>query len=410
MSVIQLLFTLLWGSLAARLASIEPNWPQWRGPERNGISKETGLLKAWPATGPRVLWSIRNLGEGYGSIAIQGDRLYTQGTKEGNSVVFALDRADGKMVWVTAFGPMLDQDRGNGPRGTPTIDNDRIYALNEGGDLACLSARDGSILWRRNILRDFNGRNPRWHISESPLVDGNNVIVTPGGSGASIAALDKATGKTVWTTRELSDPAGYSSCIVANVYGARIIMTITADAGVGVRASDGKLLWRYEPVANRTANITTPVFHDNKVFYSSAYDTGGVLLGLKLVNGEIKAEEIYFTREMMNHHGGVTLVDGYMYGFSNTILTCLEFSTGKRMWRDRSVGKGSLTYADGSLYLLSERNLVGLATATSEGYNERGRFEIEDQGRPSWAHPVVCAGRLYIRNQGTLTVYDIRSE
>ncbi|HSF23097.1 MAG TPA: PQQ-binding-like beta-propeller repeat protein, partial [Blastocatellia bacterium] len=311
--------------------------------------------------------------------------------------------------WVKQIGASLGQDRGPGPRSTPTIDNDRLFALTENGDLGCLKLSDGSVVWSRNILKDFGGRNPKWLISESPLVDGNRLIVTPGGDGASIVALDKTTGKTVWTTKELSDGAGYSSCVVADIQGVRTIVGFTDRAGVGVRASDGKLMWRYEPVSNRTANITTPVVHDNKVFYTSAYGTGCALLDLKAEGGEIKAREVYFNREMMNHHGGVVLINGYLYGFNNAILSCIEFATGKLVWRDRSVGKGTLTFADGQLFLLSENNVVGLAEATPAGYREKGRFQIADQGWPSWAHPVVSAGKLYIRNQGTLTCYDVKA-
>jgi outer membrane protein assembly factor BamB len=197
--------------------------------------------------------------------------------------------------------------------------------------------------------------------------------------------------------------------VVGDVQGVRTVMTLTGEAGVGVRASDGKLMWRYPKVANRTANIATPIFHDNKVFYTSNYGTGAALLALTAQNGEVSAQQIYFTREMQNHHGGVVLVDGYLYGFNNAILTCLEFLTGKMMWRHRSVGKGSLTYADRNLYIQSEDNLVGLAAASPSGYEERGRFRIVDQGLPSWAHPVVSGGSLYIRNQTTLAAYDVRA-
>lgn len=389
--------------------SAQYDWPQWRGPERTGVSKEVGLAKEWPQTGPPVAWAIQNLGEGYGAVAIKGERLLVQGGRDGNSMVFCLNRSDGKSVWSAALGRRLDQDRGPGPRGTPTIDGELLYALSEAGDLVCLRLKDGSVVWKRNILTDFGGQNPHWLISESPLIDGDRVIVTPGGTDASIVALNKASGKTVWTSKELSDPAGYSSCVVGDVGGVRAIMTITARAGVGVRASDGKLLWRYEPVANRTANIATPVFSENKVFYTTGYGTGCALLSLKPQSKTLQAEEVYFSREMQNHHGGVVLVGGHIYGFSQSILSCIEFATGKMMWKDRSVGKGSLTYADGRLYLLSENNLVGLAEATPEGYKEKGRFRIADQGWPSWAHPVVCGGKLYIRNQGTLTCYDVKA-
>ena len=383
------------------------DWPQWRGPDRAGLSRESGLLKQWPASGPPLVWSATNLGSGYGSIAVSRDLIFVQGLKGRNSTVSSLNRADGKPVWSKNVGPTADEDRGPGPRGTPTVDGDRVYALTESGDLACLRRDDGTLVWQRNILKDFGARNIPWLISESPLVDGNNLIVTPGGRGAGLVALDKMTGKTVWTSKELSDEAGYSSVIAADVQGVRTLMTLTAEAGIGVRAGDGKLMWRYEPVANGTANVATPIFFDNKVFYTTNYGAGGALLGLTAQNGEVRAAPIYTTREMQNHHGGVLLVNGYLYGFNNSILTSLEFATGKMMWRHRSVGKGSLVYADGHLYILGEDNVVGLAEATPTGYSEKGRFRIADQGWPSWAHPVVSGGRLYIRNQNTLASYDV---
>jgi outer membrane protein assembly factor BamB len=385
------------------------DWPQWQGPDRTGLSKETGLMKDWPSSGPAVVWSSQNLGQGYGSMAVAGDRIYLQGMIGGNSTVFALNRADGKGVWSKALGRAESNDQGPGPRGTPTVDGDRLYVLTENGDLACLKT-DGTAVWQRNILKEFGGRQLRWLISESPLVDGAHVIVSPGGSGAGMVKLDKMTGKTVWTSKDLSDPAGYSSPIVADVGGVRTYMTFTAGAGVGVRASDGKLMFRYPNAANNVANITTPIFSDNKVFFTSAYDTGGGLVDLTAQNGEVKAKEIYFTRNMKNHHGGVVLVNGYLYGFNDSILTCLEFATGKQIWRDRSVGKGSVTYADGNLYIQGENNVVGLAEASPTGYKEKGRFQIADKGLPSWAHPVVSGARLYVRNQDTLTVYDIKAK
>ena len=394
---------------APALGATLPDWPQWRGPQRNGLSQETGLLKSWPAGGPKKLWVADALGEGYGTVSIAGDRIYLQGVKSKESVVFALNRADGKQVWSTSLGSRLDQDRGPGPRGTPTVDGDLLYSLTEDGDLACLRAKDGSTVWRRNLLKEFNGRNPHWLISESPLVDGEKLIVTPGGSGASIVALNKMTGKTIWESKDLSDAAGYSSCVVEDIQGIRTIMTITAKAGVGVRASDGKLMWRYEQVSNRTANVATPIYHDNHVFYSTAYGTGCALLSLKKDGAVLKADEVYFNKEMMNHHGGVVLVKDHLYGFSNAILTCMQFKTGTVPWKDRSVGKGSLTYADGMLFLLGEKNTCGLAVATPEAYQEKGRFDTEDSGWPNWAHPVVCDGKLYLRNQSKLTCYNVKA-
>ena len=397
------------GALTGTQSGPGADWPQWRGPARNGLSNESGLMAEWPASGPPLVWSTSNLGAGYGSVAVTGERIFVQGLLGRESTVSSLNRADGVLVWSKVLGPTSNNDRGPGPRGTPTTDGDRLYVLTESGDLACLNAQDGALLWQRNLVRDFGGRNPPWLISESPLVDGNIVFVTPGGRNGGIVALDKMSGATIWASQELGDAAGYASIIIADVQGVRTLMTLTAEAGVGVRASDGKLMWRYPRVANGIANVTTPIFHDDKVFYTSAYGRGGVLLGLSAEGGEVSAEEIYFTRAMQNHHGGVVLVDGYLYGFSNSILTCLEFVTGNMMWRHRSVGKGSLTYADGHLYILSENNTVGLAEAVPDGYREKGRFRIAYQGWPSWAHPVVSGGRLYIRNQGTLASYNIRA-
>jgi len=385
------------------------DWPQWRGPERNGVSRETGLLSSWPKGGPAKAWSFSGLGDGYGAVAVSGTRVFVQGVRNGQSFIQTLNRADGQPGWAKPIGRAGVNDRGSGPRSTPTVDGDRVYVLTESGDLMCLRAADGMAVWQRNILRDFRGPQIQWLISESPLIEGDHVIVTPGGRGAGMVALDKLTGQTIWTAKDLNDEAGYASPIAATIGGVRTLMTLTASGGVGVRAGDGKLMWKYGKVANQTANIATPVFADDKVFYTSAYDTGGALLGLRPENGEVRAQEIYFTRDMQNHHGGVVLVDGFLYGFHNAILTCLEFATGKVRWRNRSVGKGSLTYADGHLYLLGEEQMVGLAVASPTEYKETGRFEIRYEGLPTWSHPVVSGGRLYIRNRNTLTAYDIKA-
>jgi outer membrane protein assembly factor BamB len=323
--------------------------------------------------------------------------------------VHALARASGAVVWTRALGQGATNDRGPGPRSTPTVDGDRLYAMSETGDLACLRTSDGTVVWTRNILREFGGRNINWLISESPLIDGDRVFVSPGGRGAGMVALDKWSGETIWRASGLHDEAGYGSAIVADVQGVRTLMTFTADAAVGVRASDGRLMWRHGAAANRTANIATPVVQGNRVFFTSAYGTGGALLTLTAAGGDVRAEQTYFTRDMQNHHGGVVLVNGYLYGFNNAILTALEFATGRVAWRHRSVGKGAVAYADNRLYIVGENHDVGLAEVSPAGYRETGRFRIADLGYPSWAHPVISSGRLYLRNQDRLTVYDIRA-
>ncbi len=393
---------------AAPGAPAAADWPQWRGPRRDGLSTETGLLKQWPSRGPEQVWSTDGLGAGYGTVSIAGDRIYVQGSVKGRSSVHALDRSSGKLLWTVALGPAGDNDRGDGPRSTPTVEGANLWVMTESGDLACLKAADGSVVWKKNALTDFKGRNPHWLLSESPLVDGEKLVFTPGGKGACMVALEKMSGKWIWSSQELSDPAGYASAILCEVGGVRCYTTLTAEAGVGVRASDGKLMWRYEKPANGTANCATPVFGQDKVFYSSAYGTGGGVLALKASGGAVESTELWFNREMMNHHGGVVLVDGHLYGFSNSILTCLEFETGKVKWKDRSVGKGCLTCAEGRLYLLGESQTAGLAEATPAGYRELGRFNITDHGRPSWAYPVVCGGMLYVRNQGQLQCFNVK--
>jgi outer membrane protein assembly factor BamB len=309
-------------------------------------------------------------------------------------------------------GEPYHNNKGDGPRGIPTVDGDSVYALGANGDLACLATDSGTPRWHVNVLEKFGGRNIRWGLSESPLVDGNNVIVNPGGPGASIVALNKETGELVWKTDDLDDPAGYSSAIAADVDGMRQILHFTSRAAVGVSARDGKLLWRYEPVANKTADIATPIYHDQRVFYSSAYQTGCALLKLTAdrSTGDANAEEVYFNRDMMNHHASCVLVDGHLYGFSNAILSCMEFDTGNVKWKDRSVGKGSLIYADGKLVCFSERGVVGLVDATPEAYREKGQFKIETGTQPTWSHPVIAAGRLYLRDQDALYCYDVRGK
>jgi outer membrane protein assembly factor BamB len=390
------------------------DWPQWLGPDRTNRSVDRGLLREWPASGPPRLWSLSGLGAGYGSVAVRADRVFVQGSDGKDSKVISVSRHTGQRIWSRTIGPSIgntgpvaDPWAFPGARGTPTIDGNRLYVLTESGDLACLRRDDGRVIWQRNILKDFGGTNIPWMISESPLIEGAHVVVTPGGPGATIVALDKMTGRTAWKSAELSDAAGHGSLIAIDVQGVRVLTTVTASAAVGVRASDGRLMWRYPRVANSTANVTTPVASGHKVFYTSYYDTGSALLSLTAQGGDVFAREVYFVREMQNYYGGVVVVGGYVYGFSGSVLTCLDFESGVVKWRARSVGTGSLTYADGHLYILGQDNVVALVEASPDGYRERGRFQIADTGSLTLAYPVVARGALFIRNQDTLTAYDV---
>ena len=381
------------------------DWPQWRGPNRDGISKETGLLKQWPATGPALVWKATGAGGGYSSLAISGGRIFTMGVRAGRENVIAFDVATGKELWATPHGAVFSNDRGDGPRGTPTVDGDRLYALGGNGDLSCLDTKTGKIVWTLNILQKFGGENPKWGISESPLVIGEKVLVNPGGPNASVMALNKKDGTVIWKTQ--SDQAGYSSAMPVQIGGTTQIVFFTDQRALGVDLKDGKFLWSYPKASNNVANVATPIVRGNRVFVSSDYGTGAALVEIKAGG---TAQEVYFTKEMRNHHSSSILIGDYLYGFSSGILTAMRFDTGAVAWKDRSVGKGSLVYADGNLYAFSENGVVGLIEATPTGYVEKGRFRIQQDSLPTWTHPVIAGGRLYLRDQNTIYAYDVKQK
>ena len=388
------------------------DWPQWRGPLRDGISTETGLARKWPKEGPTLLWEAKGIGDGFSTVAVHQGRAYTQGNRGKEDVVIALDvEAAGKELWAIPNGKAYKNSFGDGPRGTPTIDGKVLYALGGRGDLACLELETGKKVWSINILSEFDADNPEWGISESPLVVGEKLIVTPGGKDATIVALDKTTGKTIWKSRGLSDDAAYSSCITFQAAGVEQVVNFTHQGVVGVALADGAPLWRYDRVANTVANIATPVHVDGHVFATSGYDTGCALVRLEPDGaGKVKAKEAYFSRELKNHHGGVVRVGDHIYGFSDSVLKCIDWKTGKDTWSHRSVGKGSLVFANGCLYILGEDGKVGLAEANPKEYRELSSFEVEHGRQKAWAHPVVAGGRLYIRTQDRLRCFDVAED
>lgn len=390
---------------AQAVAQTGSNWPQWRGANRDGISKETGLLKQWPAAGPPLAWKTTGAGGGYSSFAISNGRLFTMGLRANREYVVAFDVATGKEVWATAHGGAFHNDRGDGPRGTPTVDGENLYALGGNGDLSSIDARTGRVVWTMNVLQKFGGSNPHWGISESPLVIGEKVLVNAGGPGASIVALNKKDGSLIWKSQ--SDRAGYSSGMPIQVGNTTQVVFFTDQRALGLDLKDGRLLWEYPRAANDTANVATPVVRGNRVFISSDYGTGA---GLVEIKADGKAQEVYFTKDMRNHHSSSILIGDHLYGFSGGILTAMRFDTGEVAWKDRSVGKGSLVYADGNLYALSENGVVGLIEVSPAGYREKGRFRIPQDSLPTWAHPVVAGGRLFLRDQDTIYAYDVREK
>ena len=389
--------------------SVADDWPGWRGLHRDGTSKETGLLQRWPRKGPRLKWRARNAGEGYSSFAISEGRLFTMGNRGRNEYVIAYDEQSGKELWAEAIGKAFKQGAGNGPRGTPTVDGAWLYAEGAGGEVVCLDTKTGDKRWGFNILSTFDGKNIGWGLSESPLVVDEMVIVCPGARDASVVALRKDTGEVLW--KSPGERPGYASPILVHHGRGAQVVVFNARAAVGMNLKNGRRLWSYTKASNGTANCTTPVYHAGRVFVTSDYGTGGGLVRLvPKGRGRVDAEEVYFNKNMKNHHGGVVLVDNSIYGFSSSTLACIDFETGERRWRDRSVGKGSLIYADGHLYCLSENGVVGLVEATPRGYREKSRFSIGKGKRPTWAHPALANGALFLRKDGEIRCYDVRAK
>lgn len=397
-----------------------PDWHQWRGPERNGISTETNLLDSWPSSGPPVAWQVQGLGAGYSSIAISDGRLFTMGKFGDETRLIARDAETGKRIWETRVG-----SGGNEPNCTPTVDGDLVFALSFAGDLICAETRSGREVWRLNFERDFGGKMmSQWGYSESPLVDGDRLIVTPGAPNAMMAALDKRTGRLIWRTSLPPNPgpagqdgAGYSSIVISEARGTKQYVQLVGRGLIGVDASSGDLLWGYNQIANGTANVPTPIVSGDYVFCSSGYDDGGsVLIELRGSKRRLTAREVYYkpARELQNHHGGMILVGDHVYmghGHNNGFPVCLDLKTGKDRWRPgRGAGTGSaaVVCADGHLYFRYEDGMMALVEATPEEYRLKGKFRIGINNGRSWAHPVIQNGKLYLRDQHELICYDIQ--
>lgn len=383
-------------------------WPQWRGPNRDGHSADMGLLQEWPSGGPRLLWKTNGIGRGYSSVAVAGGKIFTLGDGPESGFVHALDLT-GKGIWTAKLGRIGGGGGYPGPRCTPAVDGGMVYALGQHGDLVCVDANTGKEIWRKNLQKDFAGKVGGWGYSESPLVDGERLLCTPGGTNGAMVALNKKTGETMWRAKEYKDRAEYSSIIVKEIGGARQYIQLTGASVAGIRADDGKLLWRAER-KGKTANVPTPIFKDNHVYVSTGYGIGCNLF--KVTPGsEFQVEQVYANTVMVNHHGGLILVGEHLYGYSDGKgWVCQDFKTGEMVWSDKRLGKGSVAYADGRLYLRQEGGpgTVVLINASPEGYTERGRFAQPDRSdKNSWPHPVIAGGKLYLRDQDMLLCYDV---
>ena len=398
----------------AALRAADAEWPQFRGPNRDAHSPDTGLLKEWPKDGPPLVWKATDIGTGYSSVAVTGGRLYTMGNKGDSTFVVAVDLDSGKVVWSQKVG------KAGGDLGcTPTVDGDRVYALGQGGDLVCLAADTGEVQWRKNLQKDFGGQCGSWHYTESPLIDGDQLACTPGGNDATMVALNKKTGEVIWKCPvpipgDHQREAGYSSIVVAEVGGIRQYVQLMAGGVIGVAAKDGKLLWKYEKLGHNTANIPTPIVLGDRVFCSAGYGKGGALLQLVPTDDSVTVKELYFNPQLTNKHGGLVVVGDYVYGDRDDSGRpfCAEVKTGKVVWKKEAgaagQGSASVAYADGRLYFRYENGITALVEASPDGYEEISAFAIPKHEGPSWAHPVVAGGRLYLREAGTVYCYNVK--
>ena len=405
--------------LFSGLPASASDWPQWRGPNRNGMSEEKGFLKEWPKNGPELVWRASDIGRGYSTPAVVGDRLYVLGSEgTDNEFVEALSTKDGKKLWTTKLGAVgKPKQNPNFPaaRSTPTVEGKVLYALGSDGDLVCVETAHGKIAWKKNLQTDFGGKPGTWAYAESPLIDGDTLVCTPGGSEATIVALDKKNGNVLWKCAlPEGDEAAYSSAIVVETGGTKQYVQLLQKGLVGVDAKTGKFLWRYsKPVSVYGANIPTPLASGDTVFVGSA-GTGGGAVKIGFKEGKLEPEQLYFGPKYPTAIGGAVKIGDYLYGTTGQALECIEFATGKVKWEDRSVAPGSLCYADGLLFLHGENGDVALIEASPDGYHEKGRFTPADQPakanqmEKAWAYPVAADGRLYIRDHGSLWCYNIK--
>lgn len=400
----------LWLAATLPATAVAAEWPQFHGPNRDNRSPETGLLQSWPEGGPPLVWTATGLGYGFASVAVANGLIYTTGNLGDATVITALD-LEGKVRWRAPNGPADKHDH-PGTRSTPVVDGDRLYHENSGGDLVCLKAATGKEVWSLNILKTFDGRSPTWGLAESPLVDGNKVICTPGGKNAGVVALDKHTGKTIWVCRGTTEKPGYASPVAIEFGGVRQVVTMMQHSIVGIDADSGRLLWHVPHTAFADETVSTPLFADGRIVVSTLPPGGTQCVALRIDGGRIRVHKVWQSKALANHHGGLVIVDGYVYGADyRGNWKCLDLRRGRVLYSIKGVGKGSLTCADGKLYLVGEQEgLVGLMKASPDDHRLISRFRLPRQGRgPFWAHPVVCAGRLYLRHGDCLYCYNVKA-
>ncbi|NLF19327.1 MAG: PQQ-binding-like beta-propeller repeat protein [Lentisphaerae bacterium] len=395
----------VWMALVT-LAVTADDWPQWRGPRRDGISSEKGLLTEWPEGGPRKLWSVSGIGHGFSTVAVVGDRLYTTGIIDGQGHLVAIS-ADGRILGKASYGSDAVKAGGHpGSRSTPTVSGGSILVMSGSGVLTCFDQASGKPRWQVDTFRDFGGRQLTWDISESVLVDGDRVLCTPGGPEALVVALSLDQGKVLWRTRGLDCKSAYCSPFLVQHGPRRLLLTMVEFGAVGIDADNGRLLWQHAHKNRYAVHATTPLYLDGSVIISSGYGHGTERLDLSKDGSAITPP--WHSKALDNHHGGVILYEGSVYGTNDRGLVCLDPQSGEARWAERRTGKGSLTIAEGLIYAYSERGPVTLLKPGAQGAEVRGTFQVTEGAGPHWAHPVVANGRLYLRHGDVLMAYDIR--
>ena len=378
------------------------DWPQWRGPNRDGVSQETGLLSSWQQDGPKVIWRIP-FGHGYSGIAVSDGRLYTMFAPENDEFVVCLDASNGKEIWRFRTDSKFTNNHGDGPRSMPTVHGDVVFALGAKGKLYALDAHHGGRLWEHDLVKEFGSKIPRWGFATSPLVEANLLVVEVGGKdGKSVVAFDKKSGDVIWTSP--TDAPGYSSPIAITSNGIRQIITFTSQGPVSVSPTDGQIYWKYN--WPRGINIATPVFiPESQIFISAAYDKGAVLVEMNSDSGAVTVDEVWKSHVMKNHFNASVLHHNHLYGFDNAMLKCIEANTGAEQWVARGFGKGSLIYADGNLIVLGDAGRLALVEATPREYKEKGDVQLL-HGK-CWTAPSIAGGKLYVRNHEEMVCLDV---
>ncbi len=396
------------------LGAVEGPWPQWRGPNRDDISPETDLLQSWPEKGPEKIWAFKECGIGYAGPAIAGDRLYILGSRNNQETLLCLSASNGKEIWASPVGPEYENDWGNGPRATPTVEGEFVYAIGAHGDLICFRVKDGSQVWSKSML-DLGGEVPNWGYSESPLIHGEKLLYTPGGEQGAIVALDKTSGDLIWQSEQLTDTAHYSSIVVQQRGGKTMGVQLLQSQLVGFDVDNGGVLWTV-PWPGRVAVVPTPVFWQDCVYVTAGYGCGCMLVR---VDDKLQAEVVYDNKLISNQHGGVILREDHIFGYADSKgWTCQDIATGKKVWLERDeLDKGAITYADNRFYCIGEdTGDVALIAASTEGWQQHGRFTLAPQSelrKPRgrvWTHPVVADGRMYLRDQELLYCYNVQAE